>query len=62
MSPHDHESAQSPDGKPLKAKILTVSDGVVGVILDCRGRPLAPQLEPEHSYARMRAWLGAGDA
>ncbi len=40
----------------------TVSDGVVGVILDCRGRPLAPQLEPEHSYARMRAWLGAGDA
>jgi molybdenum cofactor synthesis domain-containing protein len=29
MSPHDHESAQSPDGKPLKAKILTVSDGVM---------------------------------
>lgn len=40
----------------------TITDGSLGVIIDCRGRPLADQLEPEHSYARMRAWMGAGEA
>jgi len=40
----------------------TIEDGSLGVIIDCRGRPLADQLQPEHSYARMRAWMGAGEA
>jgi hypothetical protein len=40
---------------------VTSSDGELGVVLDCRGRPLAPQLTPDHSYARMRSWIAAGE-
>ncbi len=40
---------------------VSVSDGDLGVILDCRGRPLADRLDPDHCYARMRSWIAAGD-
>lgn len=33
----------------------------LGVILDCRGRPLAAHLDPGRSYARMHAWIMAGE-
>jgi hypothetical protein len=47
-----------PDDRPL---VTTVSNCELGVILDCRSRPLAELLDPEHSHARIRAWIAAGD-
>jgi hypothetical protein len=40
---------------------FTVDGGEIGVILDCRGRPLAAQLDTGHSHARMRAWINVGE-
>ncbi len=45
------------EDKPL---VMTIANCELGVILDCRGRPLLPLLDAEHSYPRMRSWLAAG--
>ncbi len=36
-----------------------VQAGELGVILDCRGRPLSPETDKDRRAARVRAWLAA---
>jgi uncharacterized protein (TIGR01319 family) len=43
-------------GKPLRT---TVRGGVVGVIVDCRGRPLVLPSEPEQRISRQTEWMRA---
>jgi hypothetical protein len=45
-------------GRPVTA---TVEGGIVGLILDARGRPLALPPGDEARIARLREWLGALD-
>jgi hypothetical protein len=40
---------------------VTVPASEIGVILDCRGRPVTAQLDPDRVPARMHSWLVAGD-
>ena len=47
-----------PDDRPL---VTTISNCELGVILDCRSHPLVALLDPEHSHARVRSWIAAGD-
>ena len=40
---------------------VTVPASEMGVILDCRGRPVTAQLDPDRVPARMHSWLVAGE-
>jgi hypothetical protein len=39
--------------------VLKINGGELGVILDCRGRPLDDQLASDHSHTRVHAWIAA---
>lgn len=43
-------------GKPIKKRIR---GGVVGVVVDCRGRPLSLASEPQERIAQLRRWMQA---
>ncbi len=42
---------------PGRARSVTVTGGPCGVVVDCRGRPLAPALDPEVRRAECAGWL-----
>jgi uncharacterized protein (TIGR01319 family) len=54
ISPARRFDAGAGTGRPLKA---TVEGGVVGVIIDCRGRPLQLRPEGEPRVAQQRQWM-----
>jgi hypothetical protein len=47
---------------PGKARTARVGGGVVGLILDGRGRPLTLPADADERVARLKAWAGALDA
>lgn len=40
---------------------LTLENAALGLILDCRGRPLTAQVHSDQASARVRTWLAASD-